>query len=128
MPQQSKDVTIGEHKYQILEFPARIGSRVTLQMGPRLSQMGREEYEEFENLCWGQCRRYHDGLPVPLFILKRDKEGKEQLIWQFPDLEYDTFTTTKLIKEVLALTTAPFSAEQESEEREARHRSSSPSI
>ena|ERR1700761_5698321 len=108
MPQKTRDVTIGEHRYQILELPTRVGCRVMMQMIPRLGGLSREEYEEFQALCWGQCRRYQNELPVPICTTKRDKDGAQQLIWQFPDLEFDTFATTRLIQEVIDTTVTPF--------------------
>jgi hypothetical protein len=115
------DVEIGETRCQIGRFKARVGSWILAQVltkmlpaalesalvndaGAQLasgrSALSEAEFASIQAHALSVCRRYENGVPMPIFVLP-DK-------FAIPELEYDLVTVMALTVHALVFNLAPF--------------------
>src|ERR1700746_985624 len=83
-----KDVTIGEHKYRIGRFTARVGSWLLAQSA-KGSNMSEQEFANVQDHCLAVCSRYEPTSGVPMPVMAKG-------VFTIKELEYDMATVTKL--------------------------------
>lgn len=115
------DVEINGTKYQVGRFKARHGSWILAQIltkmlpavieqalakeaGAKLASnrtaLSEEEFENIQGHALAVCRRYENGVPMPIFVLPNT--------WAIKDLEYDLMTVMALTVHAIVFNIAPF--------------------
>jgi hypothetical protein len=122
MQETSKDVTIGESRYQIGRMTARVGSWIAMQIGTKLfpimfesqinieglpsgrSEMSETEFRNIQDHCLSVCRKYRvvGQSEVALPIMKSAN------VFAAPELEFDVVTISALTVHALVFNIAPF--------------------
>lgn len=118
------DVEINGTKYQVGRFKARDGSWVVAQVLTKMlpafleqafaketganlasnrAMLSEEEFVNLQGHALAVCRRYENGVPMPVFVLPNT--------WATKDLEYDLTTVMALTIHALVFNIAPFFAE-----------------
>ena len=114
----TKDVEIGESRYQVGRFKARDGSWVLAQILTKMlpaaiesslqgsglaanrAQISEEEFASIQAIALSVCRRYENNIPMPVF--------PRPDTWAIKDLEYDLVTVMRLTIEALVFNITPF--------------------
>ncbi|HEX4209511.1 MAG TPA: hypothetical protein VHY56_03895 [Candidatus Binataceae bacterium] len=119
MPEPTKDVQINGASYQIGRFTARDGSWILMQILTKMlpsavanqlngmgglasgrSAMSEEEFASLQGHALAVCRRYENGVPMPVFLRPNT--------WAIKELEYDVVTVLGLTVNALAFNLSPF--------------------
>jgi hypothetical protein len=106
-----KDVTIGEYKYRIGRFTARVGSWVLAQSS-KGSKLTEQEFANLQDHCLAVCSRYETASNVPMPVMANG-------IFAIKELEYDMATVTKLQGHAMAFSFDDFLAEAAKEMKQA---------
>lgn len=121
MNNATKDVEIGGARYQVGRIKARpcsfllatvmtkilpavVGSALKKDAGAALEAaralLSEEEFIVIQGHALSVCRRYENGLPMPIFLLPDT--------WAVKELEYDVVTVMALTIESLVFNLSPF--------------------
>jgi len=106
-----KDVTIGDHKYQIGRFTAKVGSWL-LSQSAKGSKMTEQDFANVQDHCLAVCKRYEPTSNVPMPVMAGP--GK----FAIAELEYDMATVTKLQGHAMSFNFDDFLAETAREIKE----------
>jgi hypothetical protein len=105
-----KDVTIGEHRYRIGRFTARVGSWL-LSQSAKGSKLTEQEFANVQDHCLAVCSRYEPTSGVPMPIMANG-------VFAIKELEYDMSTVTKLQGHAMSFSFDSFLAEAAREMKE----------
>lgn len=117
----SKNVTISGVEYQVGRFKATTGSWILAQLLTKMlpsaveshfqsvglangrAQISETEFENIQSHCLSVCRRYENGVPMPIFV-RPDR-------WAVKELEYDVVAVLTLTINALVFNLQPFFSE-----------------